>query len=305
MSKTGVLSMNKRGQDFALIFSIVVGALIIIMGFYTASNFIQISNLRQRAEIANRLDIVLNPFSSLGENPSLALGKPIEMPENIALNFSCSGDSQKIKVTANGGTSSYESYGKYIFSENLMGKKFYIFSKPLEMPWKVDNLMYLISKEYCFINDVPKEIEQEIRTLKSDKLTVSSTGCPDSSTTVCFGSRQCDINVDYGNGIVEKQNAEIPFAGDALMYAAIFSSPEVYSCNLQRLLSRLDVQSDIYINDCQRLALKGCDNSALEQSINVLKENLGYVLADPMTISDLKNAADDVQSKNRIACPVF
>ena len=52
---------------------------------------------------------------------------------------------------------------KYIFSDReVEGKKFYVFSKPFEFPFKVTDLIYMTSslKKYCFVN-APEDIEEE------------------------------------------------------------------------------------------------------------------------------------------------
>jgi hypothetical protein len=154
---------------------------------------------------------------------------------------------------------------KYIFSESPAdGKKFYLFSKPFEFPFKVADLMYLTSTtdKYCFIN-APIDIQAEIKDLKGTTespdenlfiKTSEDNSCPEGSINICFGTRSnsCKIFVyrSSNSNYVEKDGKLMYFfpsnEGDALMYAAIFSEPDYYECEVGRLMNRTEELYDIY-----------------------------------------------------------
>ena len=58
-------------------------------------------------------------------------------------------------------------YNKYIFSKQaLEGKKFYLFSKSFEFPFKVSEIIFISNEDYCFI-EPPGNIEDEISSIKN------------------------------------------------------------------------------------------------------------------------------------------
>ena len=65
---------------------------------------------------------------------------------------------------------------KYVFAEQAVeGKKFYLFSKPFEFPFKVTDLTYLTSSKetYCFL-DAPEEIKEELSSLEQENIKIDA-----------------------------------------------------------------------------------------------------------------------------------
>ena len=80
---------------------------------------------------------------------------------------------------------------------------------------------------------------------------------------MCFGS-SCEISVygmcesdceensyDYGKII---KDGEVLYYYDNLMYGAIFSSNDIYKCNVKRLMNRISILSNIYIEKIDIIA---------------------------------------------------
>lgn len=297
--------MNRKAQsEYAWIFSLIIGAVIIFLAIYSSGRYIKTAEYKTSAEMARELDILLNPFASMGSIATMTLSKSVKMPSEVRIEFSCSADEdlEKMSLKAKVGkafseAAEYKIKNKYIFSEKLEGKELWIFGKPMEMPWRVDDLIYMLSDEYCFTDSVPESIRREISDLKSSKVLLA---CTNNSRKVCFGSRSCSINVDYKNGIVRKGNEELEFSGDALMYAAVFSDNSVYKCNLERIMKRLDVQADINLQKAVILQDKGCDTRSLQQTISSLKLTISRNLVNYMGI-----VASEIKQKNPAECPVF
>ena len=189
---------------------------------------------------------------------------------------------------------------KYIFSEEITeGKKFHIFSKPFEFPFKVSDLIYLTTAEkiYCFSGDIPDDIIEELSGLQQENLKTEN--CPENSINVCFSSEQeCDIMVNYNAGIVEKGDEEIYFSGDTLMYAAIFSDTGIYNCQLNRLMQRVKQLSLLYKNKADFISQRGCysnlnsDLAVLENSAGTFSGNLGSISALAEEIKDKNDMAN-------------
>ncbi len=158
---------------------------------------------------------------------------------------------------------------KYIFSKEISeGKQFYVFSKPFEFPFKISDLIYLTSAEerYCFV-DAPEHIEEEIEDLQQENLLTED--CSDETINVCFDG-DCEINVDYSAGYVEKNEERMYFDSEPLMYAAIFSEPEVYECQVKRLMQRVKELSLIYM-DKEDFVIGKCD-FGISDDLTELKE---------------------------------
>ena len=199
-----------------------------------------------------------------------------------------------------GGAKTVGFSNKYIFTENYTeGKKFYIMSKPFNFPFKVTDLIYITSSKdkYCFL-DPPEEIKEEISTLsQNQKNLLLEENCTDfgDEIKICFeGGVDCDVFVDYNSNYVDKNGERMIFIDDSLMYAAIFSEPGIYECQVKRLMLRTKQLASLYNDKATFISQKGCNsNLNLLELINRLNnyedsDNLGYV----------KDSVDDIQDKN-------
>ncbi len=281
--------MRKKGfeMNFAWIFSIIVGAAILFLAIYFAARFMGVGETTGNAEAATKLAILIDPLeTSIGETRSSL----ISFNSNVRIyNDRCEEQGNFGKQTIGialarfGGKWSDATYGKpqynkYIFSNELEeGKEVYIFVKPFEMPFKVSDLLIFISQDYCFI-DAPEEIEDELKDMNIEKFqfTDKKSNCSENSNKVCFGSSSgCNISVygEYGfkKGYVSKEERKLDYV-DNLLYAAIFSSPEAYECNVERLKKRLINLCLIYKDKISILQSNGCNSelgSHLDELVNL------------------------------------
>ena len=165
-------------------------------------------------------------------------------------------------------------YSKDVFdivqfgSSVIEGKVFSVFSKPFDFPFPVGNLQFITSnnQSYCLINP-PKEIEDEVRELfpqNSSTFVVASSlkECSKKSTSVCFSGTGCNIIVSLDSKSVKKENKVMYYEG-ALLYGAILSSPELYECQVQRLMKRASELSVVYRAKTATVASRsnGCGSS--------------------------------------------
>ena len=186
---------------------------------------------------------------------------------------------------------------KYIFSEDYVeGKKFYIFSKPFEFPFKVSDLIYITSsdKEYCFVN-APEDIEDELSSLNQKNLVTEN--CSSNSVNVCFGrGMDCDVSVSYAMGSVEKDGEIIYFEGDALMYAGIFADKDLYECQLQRLMKRTANLALLYRDKATFISQKaGCSTNLNLAGLNELATNLDSSVG----LNSMNYIVEDIKNKNK------
>ena len=93
-----------------------------------------------------------------------------------------------------------------------------------------------------------------------------------------------------------KDSDTLPFEGDAMMYAAIFSDKGTYECGIKRLMSRAKILSELYIDKSIFLANR-CD-SRLAADLGAYKTLLdGYTSTDKLL--SLRTTKDLLESKNK------
>jgi len=301
--------MNKKAQfQFAWIFAVIVGALILFLAFY----FVGTTLLRQRYEQetiqAQSLDILLNPFAYLGSLGATTYN-PLALPEESEILLDCYeielGDLGYNEITL---VSEEEAgipklaYDKYIFAPQPMkGKNFEALSKPLELPWRVADLIILwpADQEYCFTREISELERLNISTIKIKNVDE----CGPDSISVCINSAGCDITVSTTSKTVKKQGKTLHYTHDSLMYAAIFSDPVLYECNVQRLASRIYTESEIYEKKAILLAQKNCNTA---YNLDSIKDAAHATFINPLNIRQIETAAETLKYiNNRADCALF
>ncbi|HPD81634.1 MAG TPA: hypothetical protein PK357_00870 [Candidatus Pacearchaeota archaeon] len=254
---------NKKGAlefSFSWIFAMVVGAFILFMTIFAIIKLMDTFNQERGAETAKNIGALLNPLESGFESATKSIIKT-QIETRIYPDCVVGGGSndyfgkQTIRISEKTSSNKWGDIGittsiqnKYIFSENYVeGKNFYIYSKSFDFPFKVGDLLYLTSNSssYCFI-DAPERIEDEIEnSLNAPNILFED--CPQESIRVCFStSANCDVIVKENQKSVRKNGETVYYEGDVLMYAAIFSSKEIYECQLLRLMKRAEQLSITY-----------------------------------------------------------
>ncbi len=256
--KKGALQIS-----FGWLFAIIVGAFIIFLAIYGITKFMGTEQQVLDAKTQQEIGILLNPLEMGFES---ATSTSFATASESRINNSCNDAGNFGKQLIGVSQKSFNKWSetdfeagfpnKYIFSEGVVeGKKFYVFSKKFEFPFKVSDLIYMTSSRetYCFSN-APEDIKEEIEYLNQTNLLIEE-DC--SGISVCSFAN-CDIRI-YSN-YVKKGNDELYFFTDALMYAAIFGDAEVYECQLKRLMKRVEELSLIYTNKESFVEDKGCDS---------------------------------------------
>lgn len=305
--------MKKRGFqfNFSWLFAIIVGAVILFLAIYIAGRFVRVGKYEIDTKTAKQLEIIFEPMTT-----GLESGKSnfVNLQEETRIYNDCeySGDFgyQEIKMsTKQFGKwerpgAEIEIPNKYIFSNNNEeGKKVYLLSKPFNFPWKVSEIIFLSTESYCFINP-PEEIEEEIEDLNLKNVNIGN--CTGKDEKVCFGSGDCNIlvqglctgncNSKYDYGIVKKE--EDLFYTGSLIYGAIFSSPEIYNCNLIRLMKRLSKQSSVFRDEAG--FLEGRCNTLNSNSL-ISMENSAEMLGSSQDLLGIRIIAENLDNENDAA----
>ncbi len=310
--------MDKKGFQiaFSWLFAIIVGGAILVLAVLVATKILGIGGAQVSAETQKSLEVIMNNIES-GLETSLVTS--FSLPRETQIVGECYEEGpfgkQIIRVSQkNFGKwskpiSGASTSNRYVFLSNpAEGKIFYIFSKQFEFPFKVANLIYLTSAStnYCFV-DAPPSIKEELTDLKrmDPKLNIWVDDCPQKSLKVCFGSSSCEINVDYGEGVVKKRGEKAHFVGDALMYGAIFSDKENYECQIKRLMARTKELAEIYMEKENIIASRGTCRGSLSSELQKIKE----IASEVQSSEDLlkyKEVIEEIRRKNENSeCPLW
>ncbi|MEM2956038.1 MAG: hypothetical protein QW041_00460 [Candidatus Pacearchaeota archaeon] len=291
-----------QGMQFSWIFALIIGGVILFFAIFFSGKLFQLKTYEAEAELTKNLDILLNPFTSISY-AEVTLSKPISLAKKTEINFSCNSmdDLQTISTKIGKAESfSYNIRNKYIFSEDFNTKELWVFAKPFNMPWKVDDLIFVVSKDYCFVNP-PEKIKNELSNLNATLIKVVSDirNCKQESAKVCF-SGTCDIYVNTASSYVKTKQGSFNFLDDSSMYAAIFGSKQ-YSCNLERLFKRLEIQTNIFLKKADLLSARGCyEAEKIKPSLK--KMETAVKARDYMNI---KTTAIEIESNNPVLCPLY
>ena len=300
--------MNNKGflqMSFAWIFAIIAGIFILGLAIFAVTKFTGIESTASDVKTSRGIEILLNPLEiGFESGKTTAFSLPTE--SKIYASCSESGDfgNQRIKVSQK----VYEKWSetdieisfinKYIFArESVQGRNFYVFSKPFNLPFKVSDLIYMISSKdyYCFI-EAPRDIEKEITNWNLENLDYRD--CSEDSVNVCFrGGKNCDIDINYDSGTITKDGESFYFNDDSLMYAGIFADADLYECQVGRLMKRAEKLSLLYEDKINFLQQRiGCD-ADMKSGLAVLGNLLGNC-EDSYDLRIIENGADDVEIDN-------
>lgn len=303
--------VRKKGLDrkaialpFNWIFAVLVGGVILFLAVYAVGKFIGTSEKVSYTETGARLVAILESVGGSGSEKI----PDIDFRENVKIVFSCDELSsrpfgkQTVSFGRDGEGSKISIKDKYVFAENIEGKRVSIFSKPFYLGYKVGDLLMISSKNYCFYK-TPPLIKDEISGLGLTNVRFedeSFDGCPENSVNVCFAGENCDIEVidssgDFNIGKVVKNGEEMYFVGN-LIFAAIFSSPEIYECNVKRLVGRFRELALMYEEKIKQIEEKGCDSN-IDIKLDLIRS---YYSKDSRDLIELIEMADGVDELNKI-----
>jgi len=269
-----MIKKNKKAiaMSFNWIFAIIAGGFILFLAIYFAGQFIDTAEQESYTETAASLSVLLDPLET-----GLASGKAnlINFNKESKIFFDCTEKlnppfgKQYISFSDKTLSEEYREEGgkvpilnKYIFAEDVVeGKNIYAFSKPIYMPFKIADMSIVISatKKYCFY-DAPEDIQEDLENLNLKSIIFMNSTSECEGIKVCFDTTGgCDIIVnELRKEVYNKKNKERVYYSGDLVYAAIFSSPDIYECNIKRLKSKFNELSKIYLEKIKIMERQGC-----------------------------------------------
>jgi hypothetical protein len=290
-------------MGFNWIFAILAGGFILFIAIYAASNLIKTGNQVTQTEKAASFTAVLDPYET-----GLASGKSSEINFNkeTRLYFDCSHKTHPPFGSMWFSSSEvlfeeYNSYGvntttinKYVFVEKITeGKKFVAFSKPFFLPFKIADIIVISATNYCFY-DTPEEVIDDIGGLNLPNIQFVNGSIKCSGIKVCFDDKKsdnCEVKVAYKEKYVQRYGKRMYFEG-SLLYGAIFSSPDIYECNVKRLMNKFVELGGIYNEKIKIIERKECDPK--------IGTKLSLMISRAGNITSSKNLRDLAQNSNEI-----
>lgn len=261
---------NKKAitLPFNWLFAIVVGCIILLLAIYGAVKFVGTGEKVVATESAAKLVAVLEQMSVAGSGKS----SEIKLGNEVKIYLGCDALSnrpfgkqsvsfaEKIRGKFGERGSEIGIKNKYVFGDEIEGKNLYLFSKPFKLGYKVGDLIMISSEDYCFYK-TPSVIRDEIENLNVGIEFVDDFSDCSDGIRVCFAAEDCDVEIisndNYESGKVVKDGSEVYFVGN-LIFAGIFSSSEIYECNVKRLKARFDELAFIYGEKIKILEERGC-----------------------------------------------
>ena len=312
---------NKRGVElnFAIIFAVMVGGAILILAIYAATQFVNTGSEIYNSEIAFELGNIIIPvetgleegktysFSVIDdtriENQCSSIGVFGEQSLGVSVRNNIGKEWQKSGVPI-------KSVNKYVFSEKrIEGKDFNLFVKPLELPYRVGDVIVLYSRSYCFVNP-PDWIVDDVSGLNAREInvTLDKRNCAKGSVSVCFNNENgCNVSVifmadrDSNFGIVKKGTKNVEYYGP-LVYGAIFSDKEIYDCQVLRMRKRASELASLYSTKANLVSGRGC-SSGMEGALEAYSLELKN---EQVSLSSIVSESETLgRANDKLSCELF
>jgi hypothetical protein len=303
--------MQKKAEfGFVWIFAILAGTAILLLMIYGATRALDTERTITDTKLAVKLISELDPLETSSES---SISATISLPNPTNISISCFdlgyGDNRiQISTKSSRGSNSWSTgeeivvKDKYIFSDSVGNlNQLEINSKPFSYPYKIADLIFITSNNYCFKNAPPK-IKNEYGILRG----IYFDNCSSDQISVCFDTYGCNISVNgrcndadcgslYDYGSVTKDE-ETFFYADSLMLGAIISSKQNYECNVKRLMYRGSKIAEILIKKGELASSRGC-HTTLTQYLELFKTQFlvyspGDFISDAKTVIEINKIND-------------
>ncbi|MDP2925902.1 MAG: hypothetical protein Q8N99_06025 [Nanoarchaeota archaeon] len=295
-------------MGFNWLFAIIAGGFILFIAIYTAGTLINVFQKEQGTVTSKRF---ISNFDPLATGFAAGEGNNgITFNKNSRFYFECD---ELLNPPFGRETISFseQTFGKkwsdrsdqvpikdkYIFSEDaLEGKKFFMISFPFSMPFTIAEVIIISSSSYCFY-DAPYKIRENVEDLSMGNVVfpnLSSEKC--TGVKVCFsGGSKCDARVSLGGSYVEKDGEKMYYY-DNLLYGAIFSSPEIYECNVKRLMNKMYELGQVYNQKIKIIERTGCE-AKIGLKLNAITSSAKNI-TNSQALIFLGNQADEINIIN-------
>lgn len=316
---------NKKAVEinFSWMFAIIVGIVIILIAIYATTKLVGMERKAKDTELGKELSTLLTPVeTSIESGRATQITTPQETRIYNDCDLSGTFGVQKISAASESGLGNQwekpavpsRFYNKYLFSSSVVqGKNFYILTKPFSMPYKVADLIIMWSnnQKYCFIN-AQQDIIEDVMDLNLKNINLNDTNCKVNETKVCF-DKSCSTNynvyIDRDSLTVKKKGMPAVYYTDtddnSLLFAAIFTDPVLYECQVKRLMKRTGELALLYASKSDLLSTKGCTSTALQAEL-ITYANLTSSMNSTLSLNSIKTLSENLKDENKpLDCPLF
>ncbi len=325
------LFKSKRAfeMSFNWIFALIAGAAILFIAIYGVTQFIGTAQHASYTEAATAVSMLFDPLET--ESASL-ISQVITFRKETRTLYQCFKPDelnpfgrQTIAFSEESGFGrKWADFGgektiknKFLFSNTTeQGIKLYAFTKPFYTGFKVADLTIVSSQTYCFANPPEKILDSSVN-LKNVNISDSVINCPEKSVKVCFNTaggtmfseQTCDVRVyddfdgSFDRGYVFKGTDRVYFIGN-LVFAAIFSSPDKYECNIKRLGIKMSELAKVYKAKADYVSTKSC-NSLIKPQLEEL-ETVGKTIRtsnEMLGVYDIAKQMDELNEDT--TCEIY
>jgi len=274
--------------EFNWIFMLIAGVVILAFFFSFGIKYKNLQEEKLSIELLINLDNALLNLQSSSFNTF----DKVDIPKDVKINCN------ELKIQ----DKNYKNT-KFIFSPKELRDKIYIWFKPFNFPFKIDNFYYLISpkdkfyliyndqasKEFAesLINDLPEKFKDNIKAKNSRQ--------PDGKN-IFINSNQGEVNINLNN---EKINLNVKNklyedVSKELVYGAIFSDD--FDCNYKKIKLSMEEIINNYKKKLVILQSSTCSYASIPNYLSKLKD---LKFQDTKSIEELnKNLAS-------INCPTL
>ena len=278
--------MDKKGIEitFNWIFVIIAGSVLLMFFLFFAWKQIGLFNKLGINEVVSTLNNEIDSFSI-----GISLNKVVELPKGVDIEFKCG------EVLFKGAR---KDTLHLIYADGNFREKFNLWTNAWIFPFKIDNLyyatnlnnkFYIIGNENFFFNipdKFPKSnsLNQEI---KKDDIIIDF---GNSNLQARFRENKVLV-IDNSRNMITfyPENKKEEFYGEEMIYGAMFSSYEEYSCLKKKALERLEIISNLYKKKAGLLKL----NSKCNFLYNEMEKTLDLFKREPLKYKEVMKEQND------------
>ena len=278
--------MNKKGMEitFNWIFVIIAGSILLMFFIYFAWKQIGLFNEIGINEITSNINNEIDAFAV-----GVSSNKVVELPKEVILSFKCGEvffkDARKDTL-------------RLIYGEGIFKNNFNLWTAAWNFPFKIDNLYYAsdLSRRFIIIGDenfffnIPD---------KFPKFNSFNSEIKKNDVIVDFTNSNFNIRLKENKVlVVDKlknlitfypENKKEEFYGEAMIYGAMFSNYDEYTCLKKKAIERLGIISDLYKKKTNLLKL----NSKCGFLYGEMEKTLDSFKKEPLRYKDILTEQND------------
>lgn len=317
MSLRRISKKSQMEMGFNWIFALIVGGAVLFFAIYFSMKFVGTSQVAQSTEGSATLKSLLDPYET---GVAEGISSNIRFKKDTKLKFRCDEKDNPpfgamyLSMSDKTFNDEYGTEGlevpikdKYVFTEKSIEIMNYmnlsVFSRPIELPYHISDALIMYSQEYCFFKP-PYSVFEDIDDLELPYITEESKSLKKcKGITVCFDTDpvSCDIKVfgkdtSYDYGYVLRDGKKLYYV-ENLVYAAIFSSPDIYECNVKRLMAKQKELSEVYFGKSLVIIRSNCENK-LGPSLQKMTD-LASKYSTTQDLGAIYSAAEEINLLNR------